>query len=156
MKIITYLTLLTITVSGLIYSQIRHDRIPDRESKIERLEKIKLIEVLELDEETSIRFFARRSEHRREIHELQLSVDSKLAELEEVMKNKQTDDKKLKEMLSDYYQLEENIFNHRMSFLESLNDILTRKQITRLIIFERRFREELKDVIIRDRQRRKK
>ena len=43
--------------------------------KMEELKKIKLIDVLQLDEETSIKFFTRRSEHIKKIEEL--SVDCK-------------------------------------------------------------------------------
>ena len=43
--------------------------------RLEQLEKIKLIESLDLDEETSIRFFARRNDSKNQIRELEKKAE---------------------------------------------------------------------------------
>ena len=51
------------------------DRKGPRE-KIEQLEKIKLIEALDMDEQTTLKFFARRNESRSRIDKLNDSLDT--------------------------------------------------------------------------------
>ncbi len=71
-----------ILLTPIIYSQqMKENKMKNRE-KLEQLEKIKLIESLDMDEDTSIRFFARRNESKREIQELEKKTEDIIFELE--------------------------------------------------------------------------
>lgn len=153
-KIICVLVIF-ILIPGLSHSQTKKDKFEKGGGKIERLEKIKLIETLELDEETTLRFFSRRAEHRRTMHSLQQDADNKLKELETATQNANISDKELQKLLSEYLQIEQKIVNERNSFISSLNGILNYRQLCSLLVFEKKFREELRDVILRERQRRR-
>ncbi|MFO7524317.1 MAG: hypothetical protein R6W68_02595 [Ignavibacteriaceae bacterium] len=156
MKKLILLSVILFIISGLAFSQNRDKRYLKGNSKIEQLEKIKLIEALEMNEETTLKFFSRRAEHRKEMQSLQEGADIKLDELKDLLENGETPDHILKQKLDSYFVIEKNINDSRNKFFVSLSDILSQRQISRLIIFERSFKRELKDVILRDQHKRRK
>ena len=126
---------------------MREKGIKNRE-KLEQLEQIKIIEALDLNEETSIRFFARRNDSRRTIQELEKRTDDIILELE---KSFDADDKnqaeKQKQLISEMLKTRESIELNRNQFINSLNDILSTEQIAKLIVFEKKFRDEIRNVL---------
>jgi NAD+--asparagine ADP-ribosyltransferase len=124
------------------------DRKKDPRDKIEALEKIKLLETLDMDEETAVKFFARRNEHQ---EKMKLMFDE-LDEKREVIKNKVSsikdeNDPELKKLLDTYFSSQQKLDEEKMRFINSLTDILSYKQIAELTLFERRFREEIRDIL---------
>ncbi len=154
MKKIIFLGILLL-LSDIAFSQIIKPRHKKGESRIERLEKIKLIEALDLDEETTLKFFSRRAEHRKVMQAFQQNADDKMFEIEKALRDQNISDSDSKKLLNEYFNIEKNIINERISFFTSLNDILSIQQINKILIFERKFKQELRDVIINERQRRK-
>jgi len=144
-----FLILFTLTLlTSIVYpQQIKERKMKNRE-KLEQLEKIKLIESLDMDEDTSIRFFARRNESKREIQELEKKTDDIILELE---KSFNTEDKnqneKQKQLISEMLKNRESIEIKRNQFVNSLGDILSTEQIAKLIVFEKRFRDEIRNVL---------
>ena len=65
-------SLITLTLL-LIFSMVSAQNRPDRQhhrkfsDRFEELEKLKLLEILDLDEETAIKFFSRRNEMKKKI-----------------------------------------------------------------------------------------
>lgn len=142
--------------STLSYSQIKKERFSDKsKGKFEQLEQIKLIEALELSEEATLKFFARRSEHRKAMQQLYSESDNLLKELSALIDKAETSDDNLRKSYKNYLSFEQRILEERHSFIKSLDDILSEKQITTLIIFEKRFKQELKEIIIHERKRRR-
>lgn len=135
-------------------AQQKKERFRDQQSKIEELEKVKLIETLQMDEETSLRFFSRRNEHRVKVKEINDNLDLLLKEIEDKVRSSQDgNDSELKKQVDDYILLHQKLTDERKRFLLSLNDILSAKQIASLTLFERRFKEEIRDVLIKKRRR---
>jgi hypothetical protein len=132
---------------------MKEKKMKNRE-KLEQLEKIKLIEALDLDEETSIRFFARRNESKNEIQELEKKADEIIFELEKSF-NSENDNQseKQKQMISEMLKIRASIEMKRNQFLNSLDDILTTEQIAKLIVFEKKFRDEIRNVLFDRRSR---
>lgn len=155
MKNIVLLLVFVFIISGTAVSQMKRDRFERGDSKIERLEKIKLIEALDLNEEATLRFFSRRTEHRKIMQSLQEDADNKILELEQAVQNQSVNDNELRKLLTEYFDLEQKLVNERNSFISSLKDILTTSQQCKLIVFEKRFKQELRDVILRERQRKR-
>jgi arginine deiminase len=153
-KIVLFLVFVFI-ISGTAVSQMKRDRFDRAGSKIERLEKLKLIEALDLSEEATLRFFSRRTEHRKIMQSLQEDADNKILELEQAVQDQNIPDTELRKLLVEYFELEQKLVNERNSFISSLKDILTTRQQCRLIVFEKRFKQELRDVILRERQRKR-
>lgn len=145
--LITLLAIILLT--SISFPQKMDERGMKHRGKLEQLEKIKLIEALDLDEETSIRFFSRRNESRKEIQELEIRTDDIIAELEKSFNNgdKSKDDLQ-KRLTSDLLKTRESIETKRNQFINSLNDILTTEQIAKLIVFEKKFRDEIRNVLL--------
>jgi len=116
--------------------------------KLEQLEKMKLIEILDLDEETSIRFFARKNEHQKKMKDLIGEREKTLAELENAFRDKKEDEQFYKRYIAQVLEFENKIINERNNFITSLNTILTQQQIAKLTVFEFKFRRELTEQIL--------
>ena len=145
---LVFLAVFIFTISG--YGQMRHFGHNPGMEKIEQLEKIKLIETLKMDEETTLRFFARRSE-------MMIKTDSLMKKGEEII-NKMAmlvDDKtkdhtkELKTLINKFDEVQKSVQKIRSDFVKSLDDILTTEQIAKMIIFDRNFKDELRRVLIR-------
>jgi hypothetical protein len=137
-----------ILLTPIIYSQqMKENKMKNRE-KLEQLEKIKLIESLDMDEDTSIRFFARRNESKREIQELEKKTEDIIFELEKSFNiEDKSQDEKQKLLISEMLKNRESIELKRNQFINSLGDILSTEQIAKLIVFEKKFRDEIRNVL---------
>ena len=137
-----------ILLTPIIYSQqMKENKMKNRE-KLEQLEKIKLIESLDMDEDTSIRFFARRNESKREIQELEKKTEDIIFELEKSFNTEdKNQDEKQKQLISEMLKNRESIELKRNQFINSLGDILSTEQIAKLIVFEKKFRDEIRNVL---------
>lgn len=151
-----FTVLFFVCMHSLVFSQDGHFGPKDKEAaeKIFQLEKIKLIEVLEMDEETAIRFFARRSELKKATDEIQNKIEEIIKNLEVVDKaGKVYTESELITYINDFNNLNLQMSQRRTEFINSLNDILTYDQIRRLIVFERKFKDELRRALFKERKR---
>ena len=120
--------------------------------KILQLEKIKLIEALQMDEETTLRFFARRSETEKSIDGLMKNLDDLLDKIDQMTSgDNQPKDEELKPLIKEVAGIRLKIEQKKADFVNSLDDILTTKQIARFVVFEKKFREELAKSLMKDR-----
>jgi hypothetical protein len=122
--------------------------------KIEDLEKIKLIETLGMDEQTTLKFFARRAKYREEERKLFENSGALLDKMEEISKGNdiKNNDDELKKLIDQYLDNENKILSKRIEFYNSLNDILNYKQISELMVFEKKFREEIRSALFKERR----
>lgn len=140
-----FLFLLLILTSTLVNGQVK-ERMRNEErpiAKIERLEKVKLIEILNLDEETSIRFFARRNDYQNKQKDLFKEREQVLRDLENKIKEKNENESFYKEEVQKILQIERKIVSEREIFLNSLATLLTPQQVAKLTVFEFKLRREL-------------
>jgi hypothetical protein len=133
----------------VIFAQGKMDHKGPRE-KIEQLEKLKLIEALDMDEQTTLKFFARRNESRDRIDKMNDSLDAITDSLES--KFSKGDDPDYKSLVNKYLSIEKQIAVEHTQFVNSLYDILSNEQVAKLIVFEKRFREEIRHLLLRGRQ----
>jgi hypothetical protein len=114
--------------------------------KIEQWEKAKLIDLLKMNEDNSVRFFARRSEHQNKMKEILDQRDQLLNDLSKDLQegNKQSDNV-YRDKLNNLLSFDSRLTKEKESFLRSLNDILTPHQILKYSIFELKFRKELRE-----------
>jgi hypothetical protein len=125
--------------------------------KIEELEKIKLLDVLNLDEAASAKLFTRRNQDRTKIWDLEDKINNTLQNIEsEIKKGKDKDVSKIQKLNEDYFNLSMEVEKEKLSYLRSLSDILTPEQIGKYIVFERKFREEIRDLLMKERIKRNK
>ena len=148
MKKLLMIIFTLIVLTSIAYPQQMKERKMKNMEKLEQLEKIKLIESLDMDEDTSVRFFARRNESKREIQELEKKTDDIIFELEKSFNSEDKyQDEKQKLLISEMLKNRETIEMRRNQFINSLDDILSTEQIAKLIVFEKRFREEIRNVL---------
>lgn len=120
--------------------------------KIEELEKIKILDVLNLDESTSVKFFTRKNQTRDKIFNLEDKNIEILNNLDsELKKGNSKDVNKIQKLNDDFVSTSIEIERERMNFIRSLNEILSPEQVGKYIVFEKRFREEIRDLLIKER-----
>lgn len=149
MKKIIFVIVIILFSTVLLYPQKMRNRMMQNKGKLEQLEKVKLIEALDLKEDVAVRFFARRNESRNEIETLENKVDDILVELENTFNSKDKNiETKQKQLVSEFYKTKETVDQKRLQFIKSLDDILTTEQICKLIVFEKKFIEEIRNVLL--------
>jgi Spy/CpxP family protein refolding chaperone len=120
--------------------------------KIEELEKIKILDVLNMDEATSVKFFTRKNQTREKIFNLEDKNIDVLNNIDsELKKGNGKDVNKIQKLNDDFINTSTEIERERMNFIRSLNDILSPEQVGKYIVFEKRFREEIRDLLIKER-----
>ncbi len=123
-----------------------HHRMRER---FKELEKIKLLESLNLDEETAIRFFARRNKFLNAQQKLFKERENLVNEAEIFLEEKQQTDKDYDVMINKIKSIEEKLLNSRQKFFESVDDILTKEQIIKLFIFDYKFKQEIRKMLMK-------
>lgn len=149
MKQIFILLLLSLLINYSAEAQNRKMRV---NNKIEQLEKLKLIEILNLDEETSVRFFTRHSEFKKMMEDYRHQLDNQIDLLDELIKKgKQTNSTEYKRQINEFWKIENEQLNERKKFYDSLSGLLSDEQLAKLIVFERHFRDEIRHILMRNR-----
>ncbi len=123
------------------------------QERLEQLKKLRLMEFLRLDEETSVRFFSRYGEHQDAVRDIVEKRSKGIDELYENMKD--GDDVDYGRFIDQTIAMEKEIIQERESFLRGLEDILTKRQIAQYVVFERRFNQEVRGML-RDMQERRR
>ena len=153
MKVLVSIISITLLFSSCLFAQKGKWEDDELRAKFEELEKIKLIEVLQMDEETTLRFFARQSEHKKQQDEIQDKIRTNTDNIEALLKSEKTvSNEELKSKIDEINKLQLQLEKNRIEFINSLPDILSYEQIAQLIIFEKRFRNEVRKMIMKDRR----
>jgi hypothetical protein len=144
--------LIAISVTPL-FLWAQDDEAPPPSKALERVEqfkKIRMMEVLALDEQTSIKFFARYTRHQRALQELRRKQVQALGRVQALRKSKAADAEYAK-VIQDLQSLEAEGRDAKLKYLEELQGILSNKQIAEYLVFELRFQQNLRE-LIRDAQ----
>ena len=113
--------------------------------KIEQLEKAKIIEALNLNEETAVRLFARRNESRQKVGDTNKQREELLKDLEKNLKDGvKMSDAEYKDRVNNILSLDASMLKERDNFYRSLGDLISQQQIAKLIVFENNFRKEIR------------
>lgn len=115
--------------------------------RFEELQKIQLIETLNLDEESTLKFFARRNAHNNNVGEIKKEEKQIINKMEELL-NSEVNNDNYEKLLNELIKNENKLLTERSSFIKSLDDLLTKEQIVKMVLFERKFREHVKDLLI--------
>jgi hypothetical protein len=152
MKAINLIVLTVLFFSTNIFSQKGKWQDEEMRAKFEELENIKLIETLKMDEETTLRFFSRKTEHKSQQDEIQEQIRTSIDNLDVILKSgRAVTTEELKSKINEINNLQMQFEKNRVDFINSLSDILSYEQIAELIIFEKRFRNEVRKLLMRDR-----
>ena len=118
--------------------------------RVEQFKKIRMMEVLALDEQTSIKFFARFGKHQRTLQEFRRKQVQALGKVQSLRKAKAGDAEYAK-VIQDLQSLEGESRDAKLKYIEELKEILSNKQIVEYLVFEMRFQQNLRE-LIRDAQ----
>ncbi|HMN48277.1 MAG TPA: hypothetical protein PKD67_04005 [Ignavibacteriaceae bacterium] len=148
MKTLYFLIVLSLMLVVSSYPQQDREKMLKQRSKLHQLEKIKLIEALNLDEDTSVKFFARRNEMQKQIETLEDKSDDILKKLESTLDvNDKNNEAVQRQLINELGNIKDKIESTKKQFINSLNDILSTDKIVRYIVFEQKFRDEIRKII---------
>jgi hypothetical protein len=144
---IVFLCLISTTPTSVGYAQFGEGepRNPKGHERIDQLRKMKLIETLGLDEEKSVRLISRYSKHQEQIRALYLERGTMVDNLEESIKESR--DSEYTKLIEGIFAIERKILDTRFDFIRNLNDLLSKKQQAKFLVFERNFNRDLREMI---------
>ena len=123
--------------------------------RIERFKKVRLIEMLDMKEEQSVRFLARLNEHDSAKRELVKAKMDLLDKIERLVRN-HADEKEFEKLFPDVTAANRMILEEDEKFSASLSDILTTEQRGKYLLFERHFEQELREAMKEVQKRRRR
>jgi hypothetical protein len=143
--VIVFILMLTLGGPSLRAQEGRQRPGPGAE-RIEQFKKIRLMDVLKMDEETSIRFFARYNKHIETLRDIEKSRNDRVDQLQKLTDSDASNDDIMK-AVNDVTALDGKMTEERSKFLTDLKDVLTVKQIGKYVVFERNFNQNLRDLM---------
>lgn len=120
-----------------------NERPPER---LEQFKKVRLIELLDMKEEQSVRFFARLNEHENMKRDLMKEKMALLDRVEKLVRN-DADPKEFESVFPEVAALNAKIQQEDQKFFDGLGDILTAQQRGKFLLFERHFERELREAM---------
>ena len=112
--------------------------------------KWKLTEYLDLNEKQAEKFFPRMNSHEKEMKIINNEIKNLKDELDEYILSDSSTKRKNNSILEQIRKLEQNKVDLKFDYLNSVDDVLNPSQVSKLLIFENKFRRSLKDQIKND------
>jgi len=145
MKTVFALIVSVATALGLMFGQGQPG--PFRAAqRVEQFKKLRMIEALKLDDDTSVRFFAKYSKHEDAVREINQQRNDLIDQLQE-MRRSDSDGARMEKIFADLTTLDTKQADERVRFLDDLKTVLTTQQIADLIIFERNFARDVRQMM---------
>ncbi len=147
---LVWLILLTFTLPIFIVAQPpERDRMgePMSPQKLAEFKKLKLLEVLDLDEKTSEKFLAKYNATEKVIQEQHKNVEDAILDLEYMIRKKVGKDELAKQS-QKVMDAQKNLVNALMEQQKEIKTVLNEEQFAKFLVFENRFRKELQRFII--------
>lgn len=144
-------TLLSLLLLSL-FSVLSFAQEPDSDSparqRVEELRRMKMITALDLNEEQAVRLVTREKDFRNQERELQQQRRKLIGQLREASIGTGSD-AEIEKLIAQIQTLSEDIVKRRFEYLTSLKDILSVKQMGKLVVFEEHFANELRRMLQR-------
>ena len=137
---------------GLCYGQDRPNQYRPQQ-RVEQFKKLRMIEALKLDDDTSVRFFAKYSKHEDVMRDINKQRDELIDQLQDMRRSNSNGDD-MEKIFANLTALDTKQAEERQRFLGDLKSVLTPAQIADLIIFERNFARNLRQLMQEMTQRR--
>jgi len=151
-RIIIIVFSILITVTELLYAQPQGERWREMmgPERIEKYKKMRLLEVLNLPEESAVRFNAKFNLHEdkiRELRKLQDELQDRLEENLKMLKETAKDGKEIQKYLDQIDDSRFKMNEEDKRFLKEMREFLSSEQMAKYYIFQRKFERELRDAI---------
>ncbi|NOX18632.1 MAG: hypothetical protein GXO87_10190 [Chlorobi bacterium] len=133
-----------------------HGRMnPERMKKIDQLERVKLMDILEVDDETLVKFLKELREFKFNTWELFAQKDSLAKQVQKDLEDKATDDERITKTIDKLFEIDRQTCELKSKFLKDAKSTLPPKELAKFILFEQRFRRELMKIYEKKRFQRK-
>jgi hypothetical protein len=123
--------------------------------RLESYKKVRMLEVLKLDDEKGSKLVTRYTNHRatvRAVEEERMKVIDKL----EKQAAASASDAEYQRTFTELTDIEKRMTDVRAKYLQDLKEIMTPRQIAEYLIFERNFARDIRDVMRENQKDRKK
>lgn len=159
MKKTTFALILLVLIASAIMAQPHPPRPhedmprggnPEKEKlreKIEMMKMWKMVEMLELTTEQSAMFFPIYNSVEKALEEIRQSRQILLDQLEKEVAEEKMDDKTVSSIVDSLQTLSEAECRNRVEFYNEATELLNLRQQAMFALFERRFAEEVKQII---------
>jgi len=117
-------------------------RDADMQKKIREVKKIKLLEILNMDEESSDKFLAKYSFYDKKIAAEKNKIDEFSIKLQDAVDNKSSE-KILAERINAMDAVRDNLYRLHREMSAEMKTILSTEQYAKFIVFEHRFMKRL-------------
>lgn len=145
--------LLFLYVQGLPAQQGMRREKREGVDRVERLKQMRLMDDLQLGEEESVRFMAKRKAHEDKMMEMETERDRILDELAI-----QLEDKASGEIITAscdrVLETDRKMFEERKNYQDEMRKLLSKEKYARLLLFERDFQTQVRDAMKRSMGRR--
>ena len=161
MKILRAFTLLLISIFLVKIQIVAQDQLTMHGPAAERIaqyKKLRLMEVVQMNEETSVRFFARYNKHEENIRAIGMERNELIDQLQKLSRLN-SNDAEMEDIIKNIGFSDEKVLEERTKFMKELREVLSVEQLSKFIIFERNFNKYLRELmrdVSRDRWNRQK
>ena len=122
----------------------------ERGKNMKVMMKWKLIEYLDLDESQAEKFFPKMNTHEKELKSINKEIKELKDQLEEQISSNSSSKRENKRVIEQIQELEKNKIDKKFSYIRSLDGDLTPHQVSKLMVFDKKFKKTLKDQIKKD------
>jgi len=143
--------------SPLLLSAQQFNKFEDRpraKEKIEQLKKMRLIDILDMDEPTAEKFFTRYNQLQRKIEDAKIELQDAVSDLERSVRAKAG-------KTGDYYRKADIILEKQNALnaavadkIRAMRSLLTEEQYAKFIVFENNFAAQLQKMLLERKQER--
>lgn len=145
MKIARTVLLILVCAFGLTFGQERPGQFRGAQ-RVEQFKKLRMIEALKMDDDTSIRFFAKYNKHEEIVRDINKEREGFLDELEGMRKSG-SKDAEMEKVITSLLALDAKQSEERSRFVSDLKAVLTTSQIADLLLFERNFARNVRQMM---------
>jgi len=139
-------TLVLVCLAGTALSQPGSGRMRMGPERLERYKKMRMIEVLNLNEDEAARFTGKYTTHENAVRDIMKDRMDIIDRLEESLQ-KTDGDKNFDKYFADLENNDQKMFDERKRFQNDLKNMLSVEQMARYFVFDRNFNRELREAM---------
>ncbi len=114
--------------------------------RIEQFRKLRMIEALKLDDDTSVKFFTKYNKHEDAVRDINEERNGLLDQLQGLRKTDAAD-AELNKVIQKLEDLDRKLVEERTRYLEDIRSVLTTRQMADLFLFERNFTRNVRQLM---------
>ncbi len=139
--------LLSVFLIALNYNNLNSQPAEFARERIETLKMVKLLEILDLNEDESDKFMVKYKSLEKQIKAKAETLDDIEDDLQKALK-RDVSDKELKELSDKMIVAQKEFFDANIEKIKSMQSTLNQKNYAKLLIFEKNFHKKLRNMLI--------